>query len=56
MFGPIKVHYRIAIGNFIYQSDDCSIGKRNFLEYYFKVRQCGLNEKNILAGWKAIRL
>ena len=32
------------------------MGKRGFLECYFKVRQHGLNEKNVLAGWKAIKL
>jgi len=56
MFGPIKAYYRIAIGNLIYQLDDYPIGKRSFLKYYFKARQYGLNEKNILAGWKAIGL
>ncbi len=50
IFGPIKVYYRTAIGNFIYQSDDCPIDKRNFLKCYFKTRQRSLNEKNILAG------
>jgi hypothetical protein len=36
VFGPIKAHYRTAIGNLVYQSDDCSIGKRGFLECYSK--------------------
>src|SRR6266699_4012423 len=56
VFGPIKAHYRTVIGNLIYQSDDCPISKRGFLECYSKVRQRSLNEKNILAGWKATRL
>ncbi len=38
VFGPIKAHYRTAIGNLIYQSDDCPMGKRGFLECYSKVR------------------
>ncbi len=56
IFDLIKAYYYTVIGNLIYQSDDCLIGKRSFLECYFKVRQRGLSEKNILAGWKAIRL
>ena len=56
VFGPIKIYYRTAIGNLIYQSDDCPIGKQGFLKCYSKARQAGLNEKNVLAGWKAIRL
>src|SRR6266699_1100653 len=56
VFGPIKTYYRIAIGNLIYQSDDCPMDKRGFLECYSKTRQHSLNENNILAGWKAIRL
>jgi len=56
VFGPIKAHYRTAIGNLIYQSDDCPMDKRGFLECYSKARQRGLNEKNILAGWKATKL
>src|SRR6266699_6912346 len=32
------------------------MGKRGFLECYSKVWQCGLSEKNVLAGWKAIGL
>src|SRR6266566_8745126 len=32
------------------------MGKRGFLECYSKVRQCGLSEKNVLAGWKVIGL
>ena len=32
------------------------MGKRGFLEYYSKARQRGLNKKNMLAGWKTIRL
>ncbi len=46
----------MAIGNLIYQSDDCPMGKRGFLECYSKARQRGLNEKNVLVGWKAIGL
>jgi hypothetical protein len=38
VFGPIKAHYRTTIGNFIYQSDDCPMGKRGFLECYSKAR------------------
>src|SRR6266699_2266358 len=56
VFGPIKAYYCTAIGNLIYQSDDCPIGKRSFLEYYSKARQYGLNEKNVLAGWKVTGL
>ena len=56
VFGPIKVHYCTAIRNLIYQLNDCLINKRSFLECYSKVRQYGLNEKNILAGWKATGL
>src|ERR1700761_759439 len=50
VFGPIKAHYRSALGNLIYQSDDCPMGKRGFLECYSKARQQGLCEKNVLAG------
>ena len=32
------------------------MGKRGFLECYSKARQHGLNEKNMLADWKAIGL
>ena len=32
------------------------MGKRGFLECYSKARQRGLNEKNVLAGWKATGL
>src|SRR6266566_3728815 len=32
------------------------MGKRSFLECYSKARQRGLNEKNVLAGWKATKL
>src|SRR6266566_7872926 len=56
VFNPIKAHYRTAIGNLIYQSDDCPMDKRSFLECYSKARQRGLNEKNILTGWKATGL
>ena len=30
--------------------------KRGFLECYSKIRQRGLNEKNVLAGWKVTGL
>ncbi len=50
VFGPIKAHYRMAIENLIYQSDDCSMGKQGFLECYSKAWQHGLSEKNVLAG------
>ncbi len=56
VFGSIKVYYCTAIENFIYQSDNCPMDKRSFLKYYFKARQYGLNEKNVLAGWKVIGL
>ncbi len=56
MFGPIKTYYCTAIGNLIYQLDNCPMDKRSFLECYSKVRQRGLNEKNVLAGWKATGL
>ncbi len=56
MFGPIKAHYRAALGNLVYQSDDYPMGKQGFLDCYSKARQYGLNVKNVLAGWKAIGL
>ena len=56
IFGPIKAHYCTIIGNFIYQSNDYPINKRGFLKCYSKARQYSLNEKNVLAGWKVIKL
>jgi len=50
MFGPIKAHYRAALGNLVYQSDDYPMGKQGFLDCYSKARQYGLNVKNVLAG------
>jgi len=32
------------------------MGKRGFLDCYFKARQRGLSVKNVLAGWKVIGL
>ncbi len=32
------------------------MNKRGFLKCYSKARQRGLNEKNVLADWKAIEL
>jgi hypothetical protein len=52
-FSLLKGRYRDQITNLARFDDSSAIKKAQFLEYYHKAAQEGLNHRQIVAGWKA---
>src|SRR5438045_4115643 len=55
-FSSLKTAYRRLVGEHTALTDTMKIGKANFLEFYAKAQEIGLQEENVRSGWKVTGL
>jgi 4-hydroxybenzoate polyprenyltransferase len=55
-FSSLKTAYRRLVGEHTALTDTTKVGKANFLKFYAKAREIGLQKENVQSGWKATGL